>query len=525
MVDLTQLSLAWLEGVGLAFSPCILPILPFIFSASAGTNKSRPLQIILGFVLSFMFFALISRQLLLATGISPDKIQTMAFVFMLLIGVIMLIPALDIQFAKWTTPLANSAQTYGKTRFLDRTGGAFLMGTLIGIIWTPCAGPILSIALLQVIQSKTNWQALGIMGAFSLGSAVPMLVAGYFSQTLSKYICKLTRHTGIIRQSMAILIIIFATLGVLGFNLGEWVTQYSGKDEPFLAQNRLINPLIAPYKTPEIVGIQQWINSKPLTMASLKGHVVLIDFWTYSCINCTRTLPYLERWYQTYHRDGLIIIGIHSPEFAFEQQPANVEAAVKKFHLTYPIALDNQLATWENFNNHYWPAHYLINKQGQVVYIHLGEGEYAATENNIRYLLNLDRQDTPISSVPITATQTPETYLGNDRAERESGSPELALHQWRLQGPWQRQPQYIQNEAIGASLALHYHAKKVFLVIENTQKQPGRLQVTQNGHTAEITVQEARLYQLIENNHSLDDMVIITALTPNLRLYAFTFES
>lgn len=523
MAHLIQIALAFIEGIGLAFSPCILPILPLIFAASSVGGRLRPLQIVIGFILSFTLFSLISRQLILATGLHFDKIQTIGFILMLMIGFVMLLPILEDKFAKLTNSLANQAQKLTKNRFFEQSGGALMMGALIGIIWTPCAGPILAVALVQVIQSQTNWQAVLIIIAFSSGAGIPILLVGYLGNQLSKF----AGNAIIFRQIMSLIIIVFALFGIFGFNLGEWVAQKTGNEEPVFIQNRLVNALRAPYQAPEITGIQEWINTTPLTLSSLKGKVVLLDFWTYSCINCIRTLPYLKDWYHKYKKEGLVVIGIHSPEFAFEQQLENVDNAVKKFGLTYPIALDNQLKTWINFNNHYWPAHYLINQQGQIVYIHLGEGEYGVTENNIRYLLNLDKKPTDFySPLPIGYNQTPETYLGSERAQGESQSKELALHHWQLQGKWNRYPQYIENTEVGAQLILHYQAKKVFLVVENHQNQPGKIEVVgDTGQKSEFVIKDAKLYQLIDNANSKEGTIIIRALTPNLRFYTFTFES
>lgn len=522
---MTETLLAFIEGLGLAFSPCILPILPLIFAASNTGGKARPLQIVLGFIISFTLFSLLSRQVLFLTGLQLDQIQTFAFILLLFFGILLLTPGLETQFAQRTNSFAARAQEVSQ-RFINRPGGAIMMGALIGIVWTPCAGPILAIALLQVIQSQTNAHAILIILAFSLGAAIPMLLVGYGGRFISGALSRLTQHALVIRRCLGGLIIVVAVLGLLGFNLGEWVAIYSDRDEPLLAKNHLINPIAAPYKAPEILGIDEWINSAPLMLESLKGKVVLVDFWTYSCINCIRTLPHLERWYQQYKKEGLVVLGIHSPEFSFEQRVLNVEKAVRKFRLTYPIALDNQFVTWRNYNNHYWPAHYLINKKGMVVYIHLGEGDYNVMENNIRYLLHLNVGEEDSSTpVPISSEQTPETYLGTARAERKSEATPLPLHHWRLLGRWQAHPQYIESEESGAQLMLHYKAKKVFLVVENNGVQPGAIEVIRdNKHKSQIAINESKLYLLVDNPELKDEVIEVKALSPHLRFYAFTFE-
>lgn len=525
MIAIAQSGLALLEGMGLAFSPCILPILPLILATTAVGNRWRPFEIVAGFILSFTLLSLVSRQLLALTGIQLDQIQFTAFLLLLAFGLIMLIPQLEEKFAGLTNNLAGKAQKATQNESTKKMGGGLLVGALIGVVWTPCAGPILAVALLQVIQSHTNLDAVLTILAFSIGAGIPMLLIAYFGQTLTHHTQKLLRHSWAIRRGMGVVVTLFALMGLYGFNLGEWVVSRAEATVTTSPVRQLQNGVAMPYPAPEIAGIENWVNSPPLTLSAQKGKVVLIDFWTYSCINCIRTLPHLKAWYSKYHKDGLEIIGVHSPEFSFEENLQNVQAAVKKFGLTYPIALDNRFTTWNNFSNRYWPAHYLINKEGQVVYVHFGEGQYDITENNIRFLLGKDKQEAS-SEVNDNASswgQTPETYLGLARSQRQALHwDELDLHHWAIQGKWQRSAQYLESKATDAELKLHYHAQKVFLVMESADGQAKAVTIIQDRQKKSILVKDSELYQLVNNPNSEDKTLVIHPAA-GTRIYAFTF--
>lgn len=529
MIDLTQSALALAEGFGLAFSPCILPILPLILASSASGSRWRPLEIVTGFILSFTVFSLISRQILAVTGIQQDQIQFGAFMLLLAFGLVMLIPRLEEKFAALTGGLAERANEASNRDIATRAGGGLLVGALIGVVWTPCAGPILAVALLQIIQSQTNLDAVATIGAFSIGAGLPMLVIGFFGQSLIRYIRALSRHAVAIRRAMGVVIVVFAIMGLTGFNLGEWVVTAAGAAGSTMEQpGQLQDGLDRPYAAPEISGITHWLNSAPLDRAALKGKVVLIDFWTYSCINCIRTLPYIKAWHQKYKDQGLVIIGVHAPEFAFEGKRENVEKAIQKFGITYPVAMDNDFSTWKNYQNRYWPAHYLIDRNGQVVYTHFGEGEYEVTEANIRQLLGL-KETTQLTTEKdvVAAGQTPETYLGMDRSENEytADANQLPLHHWALQGKWQRTGEYIQSQTKNAALTLHYRAKKVFLVMESQDQRPKTVLIRQKSAEKRLTVDDSKLYEIALNPTQENNQVSIIAESPGLRMFVFTFES
>lgn len=315
-------------------------------------------------------------------------------------------------------------------------------------------------------------------------------------------------------------------------------------------QTTVINGVIEPYPAPALAGISAWINSSPLELTALKSKVVLVDFWTYSCINCIRTLPYLNDWHEKYHKKGLVIIGVHTPEFEFEKKLENVKNAVIKHNIHYAVALDNDYQTWRNFNNRYWPAHYLIDKNGYVVYQHFGEGEYDVTENNIRYLLGLDvAKETVNGGEQFNfRTQTPETYLGYARADRYA-SPEpavrdetatysfpetLADHTWALQGAWTIKADKIIAAQVNAALKIHFTAGKVYIVMGNATQHPIHVKLSFNGESvvnekgkdvmnSGITVDKNTLYEAIILKQPNSGILQLISSEPGLEIYTFTF--
>jgi thiol-disulfide isomerase/thioredoxin len=314
---------------------------------------------------------------------------------------------------------------------------------------------------------------------------------------------------------------------------------------------------------PELTGAATWLNSKPLTRASLKGKVVVVDFWTYSCINCLRALPYVTRWYDHYKDAGLVVIGVHSPEFPFEKQLDNVQRAVKELKVTYPVALDNNYAIWQAFNNRYWPAHYFVDANGQIRGHHFGEGNYEESEQLIRELLeeagqkNLPGRSGEISGAGVQAApdenhvESPETYVGYERAENfvSSGGaakdsaktyevpPKLLLNQWALGGNWTVNPQDAVLDAAGGRITFHFRARDLHLVLgPGAEGKPVRFRVTLDGHEPGAdhgvdtdehgrgTVTEQRLYQLIRQSGGVvHHTFTIEFLDAGARAYAFTF--
>lgn len=533
-----ELGLSFVEGLALIASPCILPVLPLVLSTSVEGGRKRPFGIILGFVLAFTLFALLSRKLVMAFGIDLDVIKNGSLILLALFGLVLLSESLSNRFSSLTQRFANAGNTLS-TQAKDGFFSGVLIGMLIGLVWTPCAGPILAAVLVQVIRQESDLQAFFLVASFAFGASMPMLIIALTGRKLMSKLGFLTSRAESVRKAFGVILLLAVAFIASGIDINTLLQKPETETATHTAS--LQNALPTPYPAPDFAPTNTWLNSVPLTVASLKGKVVLVDFWTYSCINCVRTLPHLTDWDKKYRKHGLVVIGVHAPEFEFEKDRQNVESAIAAHHIAYPVALDNTLDTWTNYKNRYWPAHYLINKEGQVVYTHFGEGNYAITENNIRFLLGLAPLGTePAETTTHTSGQTPETYLGSDRAENYA-SPEdgidnttqtftfpetLPEHHWALSGQWRIEPERLIAKEQGASLRLHFTAAKVFLVLGTANKTPIKVNLTLNGTPhGSITVTANTLYPLIAQPEIEDGILEITTESEGLEAYAFTFGS
>ena len=558
-MSLVEIGSAFAEGIFLIASPCILPVLPLVLSASADGGKKRPFGIITGFVISFSLFAFVSRFLVQALHIDVNIIKTVSLWLLFLFGLVLVSSKLSEVFSRFTQRAANFGNSISLQSGKDGFFSGVVIGSLIGLIWTPCAGPILAVVLVQIINQKSDLSAIAVILSFAIGAGLPMLAIALVGRSILGKVSFFTKHTEELRRAFGIIIIM--SVGYIAFsaNIDELftmdntvplqATQTAPASSPPVLQ--LTDGLPQPYPAPAFAGLQEWFNSAPLTMPELKGKVVLIDFWTYSCINCIRTLPYLKAWDKKYRDQGLVIVGIHSPEFEFEKEPENVKAAIAARGLKYPVALDNNLATWQSFQNRYWPAHYLINREGQVVYTHFGEGKYDVTENNIRYLLGLKGMAETIipKDIPSNEGQTPETYLGYARAESFAGAPALLrdvsaiykaasplpLNNWTLQGSWRFESEKGVAVDNNATLQIHFSAKKVFLVMGTTDGKPAKVSLKLDGaplgkksagknvKNSVVTVDRHTIYELVSLPAQKDGILEITSQQPGLDVYAFTF--
>lgn len=556
-----NLLLAFLEGFGLIISPCILPILPIMLSGSIEGGKKRPIGIIVGFVLIFTLFTLFSHLLVISLGINLNVLRSVAFILIALFGVVMMSSVLTEKFAVLTQNIANVGNQL--TAHHGNSEGFFsgvMLGGLVSLIWTPCIGPILAAILIQITIQKTAVASFVTLVFFALGSVLPMIVIALFGKKMFSTIQFFKKRADSLRKLLGAIIILSALILIYinYINPGLLVFSFKGPStklnfNPFSSNSNLVNTLSNPYPAPLLGNNQIWINSQPLNWEQLKGKVVLIDFWTYSCINCVRTLPYLIAWDKAYRNKGLVIIGVHTPEFEFEKNVNNVEDAVKHFHIQYPVVLDSEYAIWKNFHNQYWPAHYLIDKNGKVVYQHFGEGEYQATEHNIQVLLNMKHGipkkmiQQPEAIVPFSE-QTPETYLGYARSERfgnrnsnaykkiESYTfpAHLSGDQWALDGLWLVNAEFITPKSSNAGIKLDFSGKHVYLVAGSENQQPVKVNVlldnqaikNQAGkdvHNGVLTIKEHRLYEVLDFSKPTKGELILLIQSPHVNLYAFTF--
>lgn len=546
---LILVSFAFIAGIVTILSPCILPVLPIVLSGGIGEGKKRPLGVVCGFILSFTFFTLALSVLVKLTGVSADALRTISIAIIFFFGVSLLVPQCQKMFEKIAGKLSGFAPTQTSSGF----GGGFVLGVSLGLIWTPCVGPIIASVITLVATTAVTYASALITFSYAAGTAIPMLFITYGGRELIRRVPWLMRNTVLIQKVFGVLMIFLAVGIYFNFdrkfqsyilkqfpNYGAGLTQFEDTEAVKKELQRIATttPSVAVSTAPDFIAGGEWINSSPLSMASLRGKVVLVDFWTYTCINCIRTLPYLKSWHQKYEDKGLVIVGVHTPEFEFEKNIANVRAAVRDFGITYPVMQDNDYATWSAYRNRYWPAKYFIDKKGVVRSRHFGEGAYDESEKLIQELLS---EDAPAVAMPIdnpryrVQARTLETYLGYARIENFA-SPEKIARNTRAvytAPPALARSEFAYIGAVtigeeyatlfrGSKLRFHFDAQNAFLVMRAPYA--GTISVFLDGKKwSTVTVNADRLYELIKLPQAGDHQLELEFETDGIEVYAFTF--
>ncbi|TMK76654.1 MAG: cytochrome c biogenesis protein DipZ [Actinobacteria bacterium] len=538
-----------LIGIGLAagfitaISPCVLPVLPIVFAGGATGGRRKPFAIVAGLILSFSAFTLFGAWLLNKLGLPQDLLRNIAIGLLFLVAATLLVPQLG-DFVQ--RPLLRLTR-----RPSGDLGGGFLLGLSLGLVFVPCAGPVLAAITVVGATQHVGLRAIVLTLSYSLGAAVPMLAIAFFGRA---GMTALRPHAERIRRGLGV--VVGLTALAIAFNVDRHfqtaIPGYTDALQKKVEQSNRAQSELRKLRgstrqasgsslhdfgrAAEFAGLSTWINTDPLTLQKLRGKVVLVDFWTYSCINCLRTLPHVKAWYSTYRDRGFVVVGVHTPEFAFEHVAGNVRDAVHSLGITYPVALDNGYRTWNAYQNEAWPAKYLIDRRGHLRYIHFGEGDYDTTEARIRTLLGESAGTLPVASELVDPTpksfMTPETYLGYQRLARfaqRSIKPDqfgtyrfpkgtLQNDELAYAGDWRVGGEEI-TAGRGARLELNFTAQSVHLVLGGH----GSVRVFLDGKPQRtVHVTASRLYTLLQLSMERNGLLDLR-FTPGVRGYAFTF--
>jgi cytochrome c biogenesis protein CcdA/thiol-disulfide isomerase/thioredoxin len=563
-MDPVLIGVAVVAGVATFLSPCVLPVLPVVLAASANGGRRRPLGIAIGLAVAFVIFTLTASRLLMALGLPQDLLRNLAIAMLAVVGIALLVPAVATQVGRLYHPLAAAAGA----RLNDGDGfwSGVGLGAVLSLVWTPCAGPILAAVTVLSAESRVSLELVAITAAYALGATVPLFVLALLGNRAAAPLAGVRRGGPMLRRAAGAVLLATAVLFTtdiptqLAAGAPSYVsslqhlershaaaadlrdlTRSSHNSAAAVAAGQTPDHLKNYGPAPDFTDITRWINtpgSRPLSLAALRGKVVLVDFWTYSCVNCIRTLPYLKQWYARYHRDGLVIVGVHTPEFTFEHVVGNVEQAVGEHGIRYPVAVDDSYGTWNAWGNQYWPADYLIDRNGDVRDAHFGEGGYGQTEDDIRTLLG-EPATAPLSRpagalTPSSAIGTPETYLGTYRAAayhqqlragRDAGysaPARVAPNQVALAGHWDVQQHQI-VAGRDARLLFRYTAPRIYLVAAPPAGGSARLNVRVDGRRLpDVAVPRDDLYQLAHLAGSGSHLLRLD-VPPGTTLYSFTF--
>ncbi len=575
----TLIVIGFIGGLITGISPCILPVLPVIFfSGTQGGSRPaasetgavatevrpkrsmsetlRPYRVIAGLVLSFSVVTLLGSALLSLLHLPQDAIRWVALVALVAIGLGLIFPQFEALLEKPFSKLPQKQFRSGQS--------GFGLGLALGVLYVPCAGPVLAAIVVAGATGTIGLGTVALTLSFAVGATLPLLFFALAGQRVAERVAAFRRRQREIRIIGGIVTILLAV--ALVFNLPAALQraipdytgalqQQVGGDEQLRELNLggLVNEQNAQLSNcsdggselescgtaPDIKGITKWLNTPgnaPIDLKSLRGKVVLIDFWAYSCINCQRSTPHVVGWYDAYRDKGFEVIGVHTPEYAFEKVEANVVSGAKDLGITYPIAMDNAFSTWTNYRNRYWPAEYLIDQQGTVRHVRFGEGGYEDTEKLIRQLLSEGEQNLPpaVESRDTTPRQklTPETYFSVGKVvnyrgdgEYDEGTRIFALPEelpddsYALGGTWALDYQGITAQNDDNAIALNYHARNVYMVVGGT----GTVTVTRDGKTTTIPVSgPPNMRQLVTDDQDGKGSLEV-ALSKGLQAFSFTY--
>jgi len=590
----------FIAGMLTILLPCILPLIPIVLGVSVtGRSKLRPLMTIAGMLVSFVGFTFILQTVLSHFAEAADLLRIATYYALLLFGLGFMTHHKAVHFTGavlgalffWDKGVvavvvaaiagviamevggrvAARIQQLGSNLQQQTRGAlgqespitAFIIGLTLGLVWVPCAGPALGLAL-ALVRDEPGLRAVFLLFCYGLGTAIPLLLIGYGGQAAVHSVRAISPYTGRIKQVAGVFLILTAV--ALQFNLFQkiqiWLVEYTsfgeigtrieeklfGEDmEESMFKNDSMELPNLPRLTraPEFNSDGPWHNSGPLNMGDLKGKVVLIDFWTYSCINCIRTLPYLQGYAEKFKDTPFVIVGVHSPEFVFEKSEKNVLDAIKRYKLTYPVVQDNDFGTWKAYANRYWPAKYLIDAEGYIRYTHFGEGAYDETDLAIRSLLKeigveTDKEVTE-DVAGRTKDQSPETYLGSrswPKLINAVGEPSaetitytapatLLLHDYALAGEWQLidgERQVLRSDT--GEVRMRWQGGEINLVLgPDEAKGPVTAEVLIDGKSVQtFTVDRFDSYNLYTGEYGQHDL-ILKLKGAGVAGYAFTFGS
>ncbi|MBB3259327.1 cytochrome c biogenesis protein CcdA/thiol-disulfide isomerase/thioredoxin [Paraburkholderia bannensis] len=604
------LVVAFIGGAFTVLSPCILPVVPFVFARPDQPFVTGRLPMLIGLAGTFALLTGLGAAGLNGAAQLSEYGRYLALALFAVFGAALLFPALAARLARPLTALADRfVARSARQGATGQIGSALLLGAATGLLWAPCAGPVLGLILTGAVRHGVTWQTWAALGAYAVGAACSLAIAASLGK---RAMDALKRSMGLgehLRRAAGALVLV--TVGAIAFGVDTRVLAHLPGSPTESLENRLTAQLGAktaepaavaaavPAAVPTVVrqtqtsaaahvvrvatsaataalpvegtlpsldGASTWLNSAPLTPQDLRGKVVVVNFWTYSCINCLRTLPYLKTWAQRYQNDGLVVVGVHTPEFGFEHNAGNVKRALADLGIRYPVALDNDYRVWNAFGNAYWPAFYVVDAQGRVRYHHFGEGSYGEAEQAIRQLL-AENGRAPAAHAShasqveqATGAQVPadladtgsgETYLGY-REGRGFASPQslradtdahytlpadLPLNAWALDGRWNIGAESAVSAAPQAAVAYRFHARDLHLVLAPAADgKPVRFRITIDGaapgaaHGADAAadgtgvVTGARLYQLVRQGGAIGDRTFeIRFLDPGVKVYTFTF--